>query len=126
MPQVSHVVCENIALNGTRGSHLGLHFRHTNVGSHKWPFKLPVNFMLRGVPVWVRTAPAVVLDSGVERLGCISDVVPEPADVKDGRIFYGMSILVFGRKSTVFTKRRFETLPDLVASQGCRPTFSGR
>ena len=107
--------------------HLRPHLGLVQVCVHKRPLELPVNLVLRGIAVGIRPHPAVVLDRGVQRLRCVAHVVAQPAGIEDGRLpprrAYPVPAAARSRYSRSAAFSRSQTS---VASQGCRPIFSGR
>src|SRR5258708_38908672 len=91
--------------------HTRLNLGSMQIGAHKRPFKLPVDFVCCGVAIGIRAGPAVVLNGGVERLRSIADVVSQPPGIEDGSLFYRVRVLVCGRKPPILPQRRLESLP---------------
>src|SRR5580700_2128696 len=73
---------------------------------HISALKLSVNSVLRGVALGVWSDPSVVVNRGVQRLGTICYVVPEPPGVKDYRVFHGSRWLMDFTKMPVFPESR--------------------
>ena len=100
-------------LIGLGGRHLCLHLGRVDVRGHKWPFELPVNLVVCGIAVGIRSHPAVVLDGGVQRLRSVADVMPQPAGIKENRLFHRLGFLVVGRHEAVLAHGGLQPLPHL-------------
>ena len=83
MPQVRHIGVEHVAVDHFHRRHLGLHVRRMDVRRDKWALKLLVNLMVRGIAVRIGTSPAVVLHGHMQWLRAVTNIVSQPACVKD-------------------------------------------
>src|ERR1700677_4657363 len=79
-----------------------------NILRHVGSLKLRMDAVLRGVPVWVRSDPAVVMDGRMERLRSIPDIMTEPTGVEDDGLLYGMGRLMCGLPLPVLAERSFQ------------------
>ena len=65
------------------GRHAGLNVGFVQICADEGSFELPVDFVSNRVAIGVRPGPAVVLNGGVQRLGGVPDVVPQPSRIED-------------------------------------------